>query len=121
MSRAGERPGRPVDVLPLVARAADHQQPAARLDQIGQSLARVGQNVRRQGLQRIGFMDQVEGAAPFRRRREQVGGAKFDAAVRKAVLRPFRGARHEIESGDRGALLRQGGGVVAEPASDIER
>ncbi len=66
-------------------------------------------------------MHEVETAAPFSWKREEIGCAIIDGAMRKAPLRPVDRGADEVESRDRRAACCERFGVVAEPAADIER
>ena len=65
-------------------------------------------------------MHEIERPAPFRRRREKIGGEKFNAFARKTLARPIDRARDQIEGGHARPGLGQSERIVAEPAADIQ-
>src|SRR5208282_872813 len=96
---ACKRPGRTGDFLPIAPRAGDDQQAAARGDEARQRLGGSRQQTLWQGLERVALVHEIESPAPLWRRREKIGGAKFDAFARKTLERPIDRARDQIEGG----------------------
>ncbi len=99
---------------------AIRQQPAAGRQERREGGEGLRQERRRQRLQRIAFVDEIERAPPFRRRLEKIGGAIIDLRLRETPLRPGDRAVDEIEGRDIRAGRGKIFGVVAKAAADIE-
>src|SRR5205085_10367019 len=65
------------------------------------------------------LMDEIECAVPVGWRGEKIGGDEIERG--KPRSGPADRARRQIEAGDAPAFRGDRGGVVAEPAADIER
>jgi hypothetical protein len=116
--RSCERPGHLTFGIGRLAGASDDEQETAGAKKCNDILDRWRAKGGRQDLERIGFENKIEIAAPMGGRFKQIGSAIFDSGFGEALSGGANGGFRNVESGGlkspRGKLL----GVIAKAAAD---
>ena len=119
-NRRRQRPGRSFERLGFFSRARNHEKSSARRQCRFQRREGLWQEIGRERLQGVAFMDEIESLMPRIRQREEIALHIGDLRFGKPLLCPCDRLAHEIERRDMRTSGCKTFGIVAEAAADIE-